>query len=196
MASGPGGEDSDQPPATRDVSSGESVATHVPPSRFRAILHEAAGKWGHGAANYLLRGLAYELKTLIQMAIGVLTIIELVDVHAGDFWHWRVGELAPQLLKGIGVGLAAAAVVELAYTLFTPGPDEALDPLMLGLSAALLLLAGDLGPDNISVERAAALLLLGILLAALFATRLFLAEGPRPRIWWVQSIARARRHRR
>jgi hypothetical protein len=40
----------------------------------------------------------------------------------------------------ITAGLAAAAAVELAYTLFTPGPDEALDPLMLGLSAGILLL--------------------------------------------------------
>ena len=51
------------------------------------------------------------------------------------------------ILGGTGVGLAAAAALELAYTLFTPGPDEALDPLMLGLSATILLkLAAIEGP--------------------------------------------------
>lgn len=31
----------------------------------------------------------------------------------------------------IATALAVAAALELAYTLFTPGPDEAIDPLML-----------------------------------------------------------------
>jgi hypothetical protein len=44
------------------------------------------------------------------------------------------------IVSAIAYALAVAAAIELAYTLFTPGPDEALDPLMLGLSSALLLL--------------------------------------------------------
>ena len=47
---------------------------------------------------------------------------------------------AAESVQIIAYALAAAAAVELAYTLFTPGPDEALDPLMLGLSSGLLLL--------------------------------------------------------
>jgi hypothetical protein len=39
-------------------------------------------------------------------------------------------------------------VVEPAHALFTPRPDEGLDPLILDLSAALLLLVGDLNPDK------------------------------------------------
>lgn len=38
-------------------------------------------------------------------------------------------------------GLAVAAAFELAYTLYTPGPDEALNPLLLGTSSAFLFLA-------------------------------------------------------
>ena len=102
------------------------------------------------------------------------------------------GEEAPTatslLLDGIGVGLAAAAVVELAYTVFPEGPDEALDPLMLGVSAALLIQLGGLTLD-VPFQQAAGLLTLGVLLAVLFATRLMLAErhdNTTPRIWWIK----------
>ncbi|MGO9790913.1 MAG: hypothetical protein ACLP8S_15875 [Solirubrobacteraceae bacterium] len=78
-------------------------------------------------------------------------------------------------------------MVELTYTLFTPGPDEALDPLMLGLAATLLLLLGHL--TNVDFGEAAALLALGLLLAVLFATRLWLAKRSErdrvPSIWWL-----------
>jgi hypothetical protein len=58
----------------------------------------------------------------------------------------HVGDLSPYpyattvIVSAIAYALAVAAAIELAYTLFTPGPDEALDPLMLGLSSALLVL--------------------------------------------------------
>lgn len=68
------------------------------------------------------------------------------------------------ILNGISIGLAAAAALELAYTLFTPGPDEALDPLMLALSATLLLKLTQL-TSPVSMGEAVALLLLGLLLA-------------------------------
>jgi hypothetical protein len=79
-------------------------------------------------------------------------------------------------------------VVELAYTLFTDGPDEALDPLMLGVSAALLIQLGGLTLE-VPFQQAAGLLVLGVLLAVLFATRLMLAErhdSKSPRIWWIK----------
>jgi hypothetical protein len=139
---------------------------------------------------------ARNLKTLIQMAIGAAAVA-ILAAHFG--WAAITGDLprslhsaTTQLLGGVGVALAAAAVVELAYTLFTPGPDEALDPLMLGLAAALLLLVGGLDPLAVTLGQAAALFLLGALLAALFATRLMLAERPsddeRPHIWWVTRL--------
>lgn len=45
----------------------------------------------------------------------------------------------------VGKGLAYSAGVDLAYMLFTPGPDEAIEPLILGIaSATLLVVSGDL----------------------------------------------------
>lgn len=56
---------------------------------------------------------------------------------------WLPG--AHATLPVIAAALAASAAIELAYTLFTPGPDEALDPLMLGLSAGILYLVSESG---------------------------------------------------
>ena len=136
---------------------------------------------------------AHRIKAIFQMIIAIAAVC-VVGWQFFDTFPARA-EAAKLLLDGIGVGLAAAAVVELAYTLFTSGPDEALDPLMLGLSAAILIELGKL--SELTVAKAGALLLLGVLLAVLFATRLMLAErhgGSRPTIWWVNRTRRLQPH--
>jgi hypothetical protein len=118
------------------------------------------------------------------MLVGVIA----VSVVGWQALFFSGVDLTTLILNGISIGLAAAAALELAYTLFTPGPDEALDPLMLALSATLLLKLTQLG-SPVSMGEALALVLLGLLLAALFATRLMLAERDEkdklPKIWWL-----------
>lgn len=159
---------------------------------------KAPAEWGDGWFYDRLAPSAYEVKAALQMVIGCAAIVLLAIHFVGDH-HQHMRDATEQLLGGIGIGLAAAAVIELAYTLFTAGPDEALDPLMLGLASAILLLVGGLDNKTISFGRAAALLVLGILLAILFATRLMLAadEEP-PDVWWVRRILglRGRQRRR
>jgi hypothetical protein len=126
---------------------------------------------------------AENVKATIQMIIGVIT----VSVVGWRLLYAPGPDPAKLVLNGVGVGLAIAAAFELAYTLFTPGPDEALDPLMLAISATMLLKLAQI-ENTISLENASAFLLLGLLLAVLFATRLILAEreeGERPHIWWI-----------
>jgi hypothetical protein len=131
---------------------------------------------------------ARNVKAVLQMIIGVVAVC-VVGWHFLEVPIHSTHQATSLLIDGIGVGLAAAAVLELAYTLFTSGPDEALDPLMLAVAAALLIqLAGLDGTP--SPGKASALLLQGLLLAALFATRLMLAERnendlDRPNIWWI-----------
>jgi hypothetical protein len=124
------------------------------------------------------------LKASLQMLVGVIA----VSVVGWQALFFSGVDLTTLILNGISIGLAAAAALELAYTLFTPGPDEALDPLMLALSATLLLKLTQLG-SPVSMGEALALVLLGLLLAALFATRLMLAERDEkdklPKIWWL-----------
>ncbi len=84
----------------------------------------------------------------------------------------------------IASALAAATVIELAFTLFTPGPDEALDPVLLAIAAALLFQLGKVSEfhwqDGLTV------VLYGIALAALFMVRVFIApdEDRPPKLWW------------
>jgi len=133
---------------------------------------------------------AYRIKAILQMIIAVVAVC-VVGWQFLHVWPKGAGQPTNLLLNGIGVGLAASAVVELAYTLFTAGPDEALDPLMLGLSATILIELGR--PDPLTAGRAAALLLLGVLLAVLFTVRLFLAENhhsKHPQVWWIGRRSR------
>ncbi len=72
----------------------------------------------------------------------------------------------------IASALAIAAGIELAYTLFTPGPDEALDPLMLGLSSGILLLVTMPTDSSLSVATQFSGVLLGVVaLGVLFLIR-------------------------
>src|SRR5437764_13676575 len=66
-------------------------------------------------------------KACVQMLIGAAAVV----LTARDYFVTRPSAShAPHLLiSDIAVALAASAVVELAYTLCTKGPDEALDPL-------------------------------------------------------------------
>jgi hypothetical protein len=158
----------------------------------KASPDEASPKpsFGGGRVYYGRKQWAYEIKAGLQMVVGLVTLGSLVVSFAGKLGDpGSSREVTTELLGGIGVGLAAAAVIDLAYTLFTPGPDEALDPLMLGLAATMLVLIGGLDDKHLSLSRAAGLLVLGILLAVLFATRLWLAEtedDEEPEVWWVR----------
>jgi hypothetical protein len=86
--------------------------------------------------------------------------------------------------KVIADALAAATVIQLAYTLFTPGPDEALDPVLLAIATALLFQLGTV--DHFRWQDGLAVLLYGTALSALFAVRVFIApdEEKPPSLWW------------
>ncbi len=134
----------------------------------------------------ILQPHAKNVKAALQMTIGIVTVTAV---------GWRYldtggnGDPTSLFLNGIGIGLAAAAALELAYTLFTDGPDEALDPLMLGLASTLLLKLASL-PGIPSLSQVGALALLGLLLVGLFAARLMLVSDEQPKIWWIRRLRR------
>lgn len=89
------------------------------------------------------------LQYLIGLGIFILVTFELgVEVFASDYQG--VGFLKTYIdqpiLKMVSIALAAATAVELAYMLFTPGPDEAVQPVMMGVASAVLFL---LSKDNL-----------------------------------------------
>lgn len=119
---------------------------------------------------------AYLVKILLQMVVGVGAVVD-IGLHVAHSVQHHIGQapLAPPTVasvKVIAYALAVAAAIELAYTLFTPGPDEALDPLMLGLSSAILLLVtADKNKSLPVVEQFTGVLLGVIALGALFLIR-------------------------
>ncbi len=116
------------------------------------------------------------LKGIAQMAIGVATVATIaVLVWIPSFRGIGVAELA---LRVLAIGLALAAVVELTYSLFTTGPDEALNPLILGLSSFVLVKIS--APKAaLTMSNAGAIALLVLALGALFALREIFIERPK-----------------
>ncbi|WP_367155644.1 hypothetical protein [Methylomonas sp. HYX-M1] len=97
-------------------------------------------KYGPRAALWKVR-----LQMLIGLTIPLLLFAKLalclsLDPEAVPV----IGALdSKHPLHIVGYALAISAGVELAHMLFTPGPDEAVEPLILGLSAAVLLLISE-----------------------------------------------------
>ena len=157
-------------------------------------------KWEGGPALYERFGQrALWVKSALQMLIGVVGVGWILVTSFNSFASYPYPAPTPKdgeppqtfdavLFQGIGIVLAAAAVVELAYTLYTPGPDEALNPLMLGLSAILILRLADLGDLTWSSGFGAFLLVAA--LGLLFAIRVFLADSEEkhgPNVWWIRD---------
>ena len=111
-----------------------------PPNERRS--RNAAGlfkKASPGAAGLFKRAepWAETIKTILEMIVGAVVVIGVLVRVAPDLVQLRVPD-EPDIFHIVAAGLAVVAAIELAYTLFTPGPDEVIDPLMLGLSSALL----------------------------------------------------------
>ena len=129
-------------------------------------LYREARPWAHGA------------KVVLQMLVGIGAVVDIVwHVIHSVAHHTGPALLVPSPAGIIGViayALAVAAAIELAYTLFTPGPDEALDPLMLGLSSGVLLLITDTNKHYSVTAQYSGVLIGVIALAALFLIRRYL----------------------
>jgi hypothetical protein len=100
------------------------------------------------------RPLALRLKIVLQMLIGLTIVVLLAIKFASHFpgvHAWLEHELTVPMqfawehrtLEIVANGLAYSAGVDLAYMLFTPGPDEAFEPVILALASGVILLASD-----------------------------------------------------
>jgi hypothetical protein len=142
---------------------------------------------------------AGQIKAALQMAIGVYALGWLAwSFYLSHRFHncvppptHRIQEQFCYLIppsdvafRVVADALAAATVVQLAYTLFTPGPDEALDPVMLALATALLLELGQV--SKFKWQDGMAIILYAAGLGVLFLVRVFLApdKGDPPEWWW------------
>ncbi|CAK1850007.1 MULTISPECIES: hypothetical protein [Vibrio] len=120
------------------------------------------------------------LRVLLQFVVGLFifyTIFLKVFQFAG--FQFEILPLATKLygkafLEIIGGSLLVSSAIELGYMLFTPGPDEAIDPLILSITAsALIALSKDEATlfDSAYLMDAAIIILFSISLTLLFYLR-------------------------
>ncbi|OAG73495.1 hypothetical protein A0J51_00963 [Gluconobacter japonicus] len=83
-------------------------------------------------------------------------------MHANLVWF-----LSQNTLSIIGDGLALSAGVDLAYMLFTPGPDEVIAPLLTALSATIVLIISNDEKLDLNLIIGVFVLILGMILLLL-----------------------------
>lgn len=123
----------------------------------------------YGNAGENMLALKVLLQQMIGLAILALLAMKTMRIFIPGLGLFKDSNLEEQLeatgyLAIVGTALSISAGVELAYMLFTPGPDEAVDPLILGVAGAVLLTVSD---ERIDYVRAAVLVLLMVILFAI-----------------------------
>ncbi|HZN75667.1 MAG TPA: hypothetical protein VFC00_28890 [Micromonosporaceae bacterium] len=118
------------------------------------------------------------MKTVLEMIVGIVVVVGVV-VRAGvDVARLKVPDESV-IFHVVAGGLAVVAAIELAYTLFTPGPDEVVNPLMLGLSSAFLFGLSVQARHGLTWGSGLGALLFVASLAGLFVIRRrFVAQAP------------------
>lgn len=127
------------------------------------------------------------IKTVLQYGVGVY-IFFFVTLKAWVFIGFPIPDVAriqivsyvlsQSILALVSQSMMVSAAIELAYMLFTPGPDEAVDPLILGIAGTALLVMSDknaAASDSMLFD-AIAVLLFAMALALLFYLRFMLTK--------------------
>ena len=130
--------------------------------------HDLYKKWGPRAE---------KAKIFLQFIVGlclvallVAKVIALVAIAAGRLHDGPFAELAQmKTLELVAFALEYSAGLELAYTLFTEGPDEAVEPVIMAFAAAMLLGISKIDSIDILVGCGAVVFVLA--LAGLFLVR-------------------------
>ncbi len=130
----------------------------------------------------LMRPQAKKVKVSLQMIVGIILVILLLlkaisylSQFWGGFWLPVFALIGP--LDLIGYGLLFSTGIDLAYMLFTPGPDEAVEPMITGLAAAILLFLGN--PKLVfNTDTGIGLLLAITALGILFAFKHYFLKTP------------------
>jgi hypothetical protein len=128
------------------------------------------------------RPIAERIKIALQFSVGfgltcllvAKVIYSLVPSLKAPLWL-RVDELRSiPTLELVAIALEYSAGIELAYTLFTEGPDEAVEPVIMGLAAAMLLGFSKLG--SIDVLAGCGAIAFVLALAGLFLIRHYFVQ--------------------
>jgi hypothetical protein len=125
---------------------------------------------------------AETVKIILQFLIGIGLALLLVAKPFYTLIPWHGAALQIQQLVAfptlelVAIALAYSSGFELAYTLFTAGPDEAVEPVIMGLAAAMLL--GFSKVERIDVLAGCGAVVFVIALAGLFFVRQYFLPSP------------------
>jgi hypothetical protein len=136
---------------------------------------------------------AESIREYSQYIVGILIFISLIGriivrfewykgpirpQFSSGFWHNIVWFLSQNTLSIIGDGLALSAGIDLAYMLFTPGPDEVITPLLTAISATVVLIISNDDKLNLQMIEGVFLLIISmcVLLILGFCTGLISEE--------------------
>ena len=123
------------------------------------------------------------VKRILQYLIGfsIVTILIIQILFLIERWTFTsklLEEDAANLLKIVAVGLIVSTAVELAYMLFTDGPDEAIDPVITALAAILLLrMPSPTLEEEIAYTRIIEMLVYGFIIVFMFWVRELYLNG-------------------
>jgi hypothetical protein len=122
---------------------------------------------------------ALRVKIILQMMIGTIVAILLMmklASHLTEVYKWLDANLGFMMdfawrettLTIVSKGLAYSAGLDLAYMLFTEGPDEAFDPVVLAMASGIMLLASE---EKIPWENSVGIFVLAVSMGILFLVR-------------------------
>lgn len=112
---------------------------------------------------------------LVLSSKGVVEILQTLGLFSQNPYELRSSHpyiyyfLQIKTLVYVAAALAISCGIQLAYMLITDGPDEAVDPLMLGIASTILLILSDSNAKDWTPERSLAVVMLVICLPVLFA---------------------------
>jgi hypothetical protein len=131
---------------------------------------------------------ARTLKILAQMLVGILLVVSVSAQLIAAFQKTQETTVIWQkfdstiLLDTIADALLVATAIELGYLLFTDGPDEAINPLITALAAAILLsIPAKAATPDVDLKGAIAVAVFSLILALLIWVRARYLESERKR---------------
>jgi len=132
------------------------------------------------------------LQMIVAIGIVVLLVLKLLyHLKVGLFGGILDPLLEQKTLEIVGECLAFSAAIDLAYMLLTPGPDEAIEPLILGLASAILFSISKI--DSADTTLALEIGLYVLVLALLFIMRSLFIEDKNGNSQWEALIKKLTR---
>lgn len=124
---------------------------------------------------FRLQKIIFLVLVLVLLSKGFFEILQTLGVFTQNSYELRSSHpyvyyfLEIKTLVYVAAALAISCGIQLAYMLITDGPDEAVDPLMLGIASTILLILSDSNAKDWTSDRSFAVMMLVICLPVLFA---------------------------